>query len=170
TILASSTPCVSSAWRACSGVMPSRSPTMSNLSSACARPIEKSQTSGARNSSPRQRRTETRSDSTASPLDSFFRECTARIRRRYSPGGASVASIGGPGGTLPRRAPGPVASGDRQRQPVEARGRSREELALLLRAAPGGDALERVPEHRVAAAAEIDREVALEHAARGAEG
>src|SRR5690606_21807614 len=45
-----------------------------------------------------------------------------------------------------------------------------EEPLLLVGTAVGGDALEGVPERGVAAAAEVDREVAFEHAALRAEG
>src|SRR5215472_13415369 len=55
-------------------------------------------------------------------------------------------------------------------QPVEFGRRAGEECGLLGRRAAGGDALEGVPQHVVAAAPLVDREVALEHRALGAEG
>src|ERR1700744_2039264 len=54
-------------------------------------------------------------------------------------------------------------------QPLEIRRRPREQLSLLALAEIGGDALEGVEDHLVAALALIRREVALEHAAVGAE-
>src|SRR5215469_11101469 len=55
-------------------------------------------------------------------------------------------------------------------QPVEFGRRAGEECGLLGRGAASGDALEGVPQHVVAAAPLVDREVALEHRALGAEG
>src|SRR5579884_1786816 len=54
-------------------------------------------------------------------------------------------------------------------QPIEAAGGAGEQRRLFGRRAAAGDALERVPEHVIAAAALIDREVALEHRALRAE-
>src|SRR6202022_1115647 len=55
-------------------------------------------------------------------------------------------------------------------QPVELRRRAGEECGLFGGGIAGGDALEGVPQGGVAAAALVDREVALEHRALGAEG
>src|SRR5690349_3228788 len=45
-----------------------------------------------------------------------------------------------------------------------------EQGGLLVGGAPGGDALEGIPHHRVAAHALVDRKVAFEHRALGTEG
>src|SRR5580765_1210059 len=65
-----------------------------------------------------------------------------------------------------------VTSLERRRcrsEPIDARGRVVEELGLFSGREARGQALERVPEHRVAAARHVDREVGLEHATIGAE-
>src|SRR5436190_9790003 len=54
-------------------------------------------------------------------------------------------------------------------EPVEAARRAGEQRRLLRRRTAGRDALEGIPEHRIAAAALVDREIALEHRALRAE-
>src|ERR1700734_2416349 len=72
---------------------------------------------------------------------------------------AISAGRGGPGGKTARSSPDAIGC---RRRAVE------QCLFLVLRAAPS-DPLERVPKDRIAAGALVDREVAFEHAAPGAE-
>src|SRR5215470_16574305 len=88
-----------------------------------------------------------------------------RRRRRASTMSPRASSVSTPrmGSTTP------CLTDTGRSEPIDARRRVVEELGALRSREAGGEALERVPEDRVAAARHVDREVRLEHAAIDAE-
>src|SRR5439155_4821928 len=78
------------------------------------------------------------------------------------PTGSSDPTVGHPD---PHGQCAPTDTLCRAREAIDASRRVVEELGLLRRREAGRQALERVPQHRVAAARLVDREVRLEHTA-----